>query len=232
MAVVAVVALAACGDPGAREGASRVSVVAALDGMERASYRFAGDAGPVDGGGERASFEGAADRGADRSWYRLVDGDFELEQRVLGDTVYWRSRPPALGTAAETWSSRSADEQAAWLSGLFDPESLLGLAREETVGQVEVGDEEVRGAPATRYRLSPKERTTAAGETLESVEVWIDQAGHLRRLQTVADTPWFGRVVATVEYYAFGEPVPVEAPTAVSVQPAPEGSGPSGPEEE
>jgi hypothetical protein len=103
----------------------------------------------------------------------------------------------------------------------------------------QVGTETVAGVATTRYRLKVDIRPTSAGGTLspmaaafhhtiagadsEPLDVWIDQAGVVRRLRTdvTSDVPGGGQreVILDVTYTAFGPPPTITPPPAAQISP-------------
>ena len=123
-----------------------------------------------------------------------------------------------------------------------DPSPSEYLAYLRAHGELERnGEEDVRGAPTTRYRTTLErkqlmreqlERDGWKGanidkyletvpETEEKVEVWVDAADVTRRVVTTSttDVPRFGthRSVTTTEYFDFGVAAEIEPPPAAEV---------------
>jgi hypothetical protein len=135
-----------------------------------------------------------------------------------------------------------ADEAAGTSPGAFTGfvgdllASLRGVADEVE----DLGRDEVRGVPTTRYRAdvdlaraldrAPADQREDLREALEQLgagrvpyEVWIDDEGLPRRLRVTVDPSAFdlpsvegldGSAILTVDLYDFGRPVAVEAPPA------------------
>lgn len=124
-----------------------------------------------------------------------------------------------------------------------DPSPAQYLAHLREHGELEqVGGEDVRGVPTTRYRTTrdPKRETRrqledegwketniekyleTIPETEEEVELWVDDDGLARRVVTTSTTefPQTGvtqRAVTTSEYFDFGVESEIEAPPAAEV---------------
>ena len=164
------------------------------------------------------------------------------KMRVIGSTVYLDSKTFGIsaGQAAkrdvkpwlkvEHWNEEVTLDTLLFPFPFLDPGRIL-TAFQKVSGTVEsLGEEVVRGVPASKYRLTlDLERlieTAPAGKRAElrkelaerktktePVEVWIDEAGLARRVGFVVD----GGPV-TVDFFAFGIDVDVEAPPADQVE--------------
>lgn len=167
------------------------------------------------------------------------------ETRLLGDLMYERvegdpaAKPWVRYEYAEfaTQKGKAPDEVAP--TRHTDPRRVLPYFA-AAYGNVRAEDEEeVRGEPTTRYRVSfdlakAREAATdaiakegiellveALGTPTLSATVWLDDAGRLRRLTYELDParagqalPGGGMTTTTYEFHDFGVAVVVEAPPA------------------
>ena len=172
--------------------------------------------------------------------------DEPLEIVVDGDATYLRVPMLEGLTGATGWLSLSVDDlsQAGGTLGLpggsTDPLQILEALR--GVGNVEeVGSEDVRGVPTTRYEATIDLATALAqapaeqrdhleaqlGEldaTLDELPVstWIDADGLVRRLQIALGAGTIGAagpVTMVVELFDYGEPVDIVVPAPEDVTP-------------
>jgi hypothetical protein len=144
---------------------------------------------------------------------------------------------PATGVKPKPWLSTDfADEELTLEDLVFpfpfvDPSRLLATF-EKVSGDIEsLGEEDVRGEPTRRYRLTldlgrlietapARDRAALRGELeertekTEPVEIWIDEDGRARRVRLVEDTG----DVATIEFFDFGIEADVEAPPKDQVE--------------
>jgi hypothetical protein len=162
--------------------------------------------------------------------------------RVIGSTVYLDSKTFGLTAGVEAkrdfkpwfkvegWNEEVTLDTLLFPFPFLDPGRILS-AFQRVSGAVEsLGEEVVRGVPAEKYRLTldleslietaPEAKRAELRKELaerktktEPVEVWIDEAGLARRLGFVID----GGPV-TVDFFAFGIDVDVEAPPADQVE--------------
>jgi len=179
-----------------------------------------------------------------------LEGDWSHPTGVVidGDAVYSQLGPmaEALGHEPDDWvRARIADVTAAGaendaLALALDPLGPLDLLY-RPVGEVSVvGDDEVRGVPARHLRAtldlsgaqaapaaSFEARLVAAGVDALPVDVWLDDAGVIRRLLVSLDDA--GSMTTTFEVYDVGADVVVTPPAAdevVAVAPPPaDGTG-------
>lgn len=209
--------------------------------------------GTPEGGTFSMTGEGVADlSGAESAFTMRLDmlGTFEVRQ--VGDLAYQKFPPEMLAQLpdAKPWVATDVDAfyEEQYGVGLSDlqtsPTDPSGqLAYLEDVGSVEeVGPEEVRGTPTTRYQ-AVMDLEAAAGENPEvrqaheqmmeqlgtdelPFDVWLDDAGQARKMvmdlpvpaetlnQYAADPAATrdARVTMTYEFYDFGVPVDVAPP--------------------
>lgn len=158
-----------------------------------------------------------------------------IEQRLVGDDLYL-ALPQAKGVF---YRLRLADVAGTSLGGSTDPTAALQVLQAVTDVE-EVGEQEVRGEAATRYRgeydvqdalaaaQGPAKtilQTALRAVSAETVqfEAWLDAEGRLVKLvQDLegASTPDGAAVQAqsTVELFEFGVPVTVTVPPAAQVR--------------
>jgi hypothetical protein len=116
---------------------------------------------------------------------------------------------------------------------LGDPTSALSMLRGAD-SVTPLARERLRGVDTTHYRVVTSldraiaaAKTTTARQTLTklgtltatrtfAVDVWVDEAGHVRRVQQTIDAPT-GPVTTAYEFYDFGTPVSVQLPPADQV---------------
>lgn len=200
-----------------------------------------------------------------RSTY--VDSGTGCRTIVMGDLTYTEV-PSGLGLPdGKRWVESSGEENFADLEAEFEKTQKPQTGANETSSSMllfappepppaeylaylrrhgsldRIGDEEeVRGVPATRYRMTldrdqlTREQLEQVGwkdanidayleQTLdaeEEIEVWVDAAGRTRRIVTTSSTDPgpFGlthRSVTTTEYFDFGVDVEIAAPPDAEV---------------
>jgi hypothetical protein len=144
---------------------------------------------------------------------RHLHGQPTTEWIVIGGTAYVRA-PWGDGVH---WS-RSRAREVEQSSPARSPESLLATLRAATHETDRIGEEDVRGAPAVRYRLAvfceEAGIDDCPGET-ETVDVWIDDEGLLRRLSGEQSA-----LTWDVELFDFGATLEIEPPPADEIAPA------------
>ena len=225
-------------------GSSRVAVLATLEGQARGTFDGPGE---LEFGPERGRLEvdlaplGLAGEGRTQV---LLDGDvvyIDLGRRLpgLADRPWLRIDMDALeegeGDSIEALRQLKAN----------DPSGVLNALRGVTGDVAEVGEEDVRGTPTTRYRAtvdladakasSPEparddldEMVRQLGTSRLAVEAWLDAEGRLRRLRYTVDLAELaddapakgtgtGRSTTTLELYEFGVAVPFQEPAASQV---------------
>lgn len=158
-----------------------------------------------------------------------------FETRVVGGVAYLRFPlfGMMLGVTTEWISVPEEDSSSA--TGLIpfaafgDVATALGGLRDGLVGAEEVGREQVDGVDATRYALLVDAARLDAGVELpagaQSIDVWIDDEGNLRRYVIDIDAPELDaaagataeRVVIAIDFVDIGEPIVIEAPDAAEV---------------
>jgi hypothetical protein len=181
--------------------------------------------GEVQGQGLTARVSGSFDAGA-RSAALQVSVDAEGETHsadvvLTGDEVFVRP-DGAMGDLGEAfgtpWLKVGLDDLAAVVPGpvevpTIDPAELIERLRAEGIDVAEVGRESVRGIEATHYRATVPAGTASPELGGATVDVWVDDAGLIRRLDVRSDDG----VTARIELFELGEPVSIEAPPADQV---------------
>jgi hypothetical protein len=128
-----------------------------------------------------------------------------------------------------------ADTSSPWQEPAGDPGQLLDLLRAEGVQVVTVGPDTVRGVATTHSRasldvaalagsvagrtsggpdaaqLEELRRALADADTTVTLDVWVDDAGRVRRLSTTVTTPE-GPATVTLELFDFGATVDTSVP--------------------
>jgi hypothetical protein len=133
------------------------------------------------------------------------------ETIVIGDTMYVTG--DAFGVqVGKRWVKLSLDEDDTIRD--FSPEKLLGMLREASLETERVGEEDVRGEPTVRYRLTVncEQADVGCSGTAAPVDVWIDDDGLVRRIQLEDNGD-----PATIEFFDFGAEVDIEPPPADQV---------------
>lgn len=104
---------------------------------------------------------------------------------------------------------------------MFNPSKVLEVLREATEGMRVVGADVVRGVTTTHVRATISSTSPPA----DVVDVWIDDAGLVRRIETViadglgAAAASSGGELITVELFDYGEPVEITVPPASETTP-------------
>lgn len=228
---VGLLLLVACG--GQPSDALRVAAAPGVT-VQAGTARMAREATSVsDDGGATLTGEGFVDFAQDRSVLILpeaperADGTPQpAEIRWIGDEVFVR----AGGTGADGVWTRIELRQGGGLHQFAGDPILALLLLRGVTDDLEVVDETVvRDVPVTHYRAGVDARLAADQSTSEGraalamlatalpeppvlpVEVWIDEAGRVRRLSYSVELP--GRTFdTTVEFFDFGDEATVETP--------------------
>lgn len=164
----------------------------------------------------------------------VADGTAYLRVPLLDEllgTAGWLSATPADLDAVGSFGQGL---------GSLDPASLLEVLGELAGDVEEVGPDEVRGEPTTRYRATvdlqrfalPEGLGAALGAPLAGadlaavpVELWLDGEGLPRRVvvdvggAAAAAVGEAGTATLTVELYDYGQPVDIEVPDPAEVTP-------------
>ncbi len=151
----------------------------------------------------------------DRKRARLTCDDDtlgETETVVIGDMVYVHLEDGANSGLEAGWQ-KLADKDGDAIR-YAAPEKVLATLRAGTREIERVGEDDVRGARAVRYRLivEGEEVRAGPGEAVP-VEVWIDGDGLVRKI-VVENT---GSTVV-IEFFDFGAEVDIRPPPADQVQ--------------
>lgn len=245
--VVFTVLLGACTDEAPRR---ETLVQSAQETIEAGSARLSstienkGGAAPGRFGGVGV-FDFAAHRGRiafDLSGFALGGGDRTELLMVPG--AFYVELPPELGeVAARPWlriDAASVGQATGSLEGFRrlgnnDPSLAVNLVGAASGKVDEVGHEEVRGSPTTRYRTTldldnlrsdvpadSKDAVARVGDTLGvrfiPIEAWVGDDGRLRRVRQTIDlsraraTQLSGTLVTTFELFDFGARADVSEP--------------------
>ena len=107
---------------------------------------------------------------------------------------------------------------------VFDPSKVLEVLREVTEGMQVVGADVVRGVATTHVRATTSATTAAMTPPGGVIDVWIDRAGLVRRVQMAADgLPVAGSdggdEIVTIELFDYGESVEITVPAASEITP-------------
>lgn len=227
--------------PGSSEGGLDLMTMRAA--FDRPARRLSVDLMPGDI--VATAYRAAAGRGDDDNDEEAGDtaGLDAVPIRVIvdGDTTYTRFgvAAEAYGVDSERWyrgslaAARSVDPDNSVVATLEEPLGIVrALLAADHVAVVAAG-ERVRGVPTTRLSTNltlatadeflpeatvgaPRPRGRSAGPLRPAVDVWVDGAGRIRRLEAVLDldvgeAP--GRLVTTLEVFDVGEPVELELPS-------------------
>jgi hypothetical protein len=126
---------------------------------------------------------------------------------AIGNTTYVRGELFGFGGDGSKWTKLTAEEG---LGTEFSPQQLLGMLRGASQETRRIGEEDVRGVEAVRYRLEvdcdQTDLVDCDGAT-NPVDVWIDDDGLVRKI-SIEDKS----VSATVEFYSFGVAVDIQPP--------------------
>lgn len=261
LSLLSALALAACGgESGSVEaesdgGGSRQAVLAAAQmTTEAGSYRSSFDLAFEGLGDEPVSMRGEGVFGSEPPRGRMTFDMSELgaiagqdlgkaDFIFDGDTVYMRfpalsSRVPEIKEwikfdLADLSGQLGADLGQVSQINQSDPSAALEYLRAASEDVEEVGEEEVRGQPTTRYRMTVDLRKVAAAtpgqrSNVEKVvrlsgieelpaEVWVDGEGRVRRMTLAYANLKAGQgretdMKMTMELFDFGVEVDVEPP--------------------
>ncbi|MFI5842953.1 hypothetical protein ACIA8K_24915 [Catenuloplanes sp. NPDC051500] len=206
-----VVAVVAFGGVGGGPAADQVVLVAADTTAKVTSLRGVSETTAEDGGKSSSTVEASGD---DLSIV-TVDGLGTITSISIGDTFYEKT-----------------EQDAEFRTGTLDPESTLAPYAESAAAVVraalrggtveEIGEEKVRGAETTHYRLPvtgaardalaalPAQQTAwfelEQADEVSSIDVWV--SGDLIHRITVDQGPR----QAAVEFFDFGAPIRITAP--------------------
>jgi hypothetical protein len=160
--------------------------------------------GEADGGDEviNGAFDWATGEGWSKSRYR--DGPMGTLIQIGPDCFY--------RDAGEVWKHWRAEDDEPLCSDEFQPPPEL-LARLRSHGTLESeGEEEVRGAKTTHYRVVPKDEYSDDSE--QWPDVWLDTEDVLYKLSW----PLGEASPRTREYFDFGVQVEVKPPCRLAEQ--------------
>jgi hypothetical protein len=220
LALTPVAAVQAASQATAEAGTARMSLVVEVEAADAS--------GSITSDGVLALDGSAADLRATLP-ADLLDEEVALRVLVAEGTTYLQvdGLPLLSGTWIEVGEAGGplgvdADAVTGGVEGALD-------ALREVTDVREVGVEEVGGVSATHYRadldagdlagslaalgsLASKEVSEALAATTVTVDVWIDEAGRLVRLEEQVPLPGDGSASITYALTDFGVPVEVEAP--------------------
>ncbi len=159
-----------------------------------------------------------------------VPGGGELEAIADGDVMYMRG--PFMDSAlqgkqwmkldlARTYKTLGADAPPLWQAGQGTAKELEALA-EVSDGVTDEGRQVVRGVEATHYTAVvdfdklPGEKTQQlaklSGAGGADVDVWIDDAKRIRRVEWAQTIGGGMKMTMIMEYVRFGVPVDIDTP--------------------
>jgi hypothetical protein len=154
-------------------------------------------------------------------------GGESIELRVVNGRAYVRSSSNGSG-----WTSIATDGAASVTRGANDPTQYLRWLRGVSNDVRVVGPERVRNVATTKYegtvdlsRIVGSKLSAEVAKLFSSdwsklpVQVWVDNEGNVRKVALVMKLKAEGTTVAinvTVEFYDFGVPANIEAPTNVA----------------
>jgi hypothetical protein len=149
----------------------------------------------------------------------------------IGNTTYVRYPRQSIAElpAGKVWVKVPAGADDPGPIDELRPEAILGMLRKASSETERIGREDVRGVPTVRYRLTVAcDGAQLACDGMAPVDVWIDEDGLLRRIETADDVG-----EATIEFFDFGAAVEIEPPSEDEVidadvlDPDPAGVGPA-----
>lgn len=179
----------------------------------------------------------------------VAEAGFDEMRIVTDGTTLYMQMPNAQDLGLPTaWVKMDLDEMAG-MQGLGelqqmgnDPTKSMEMLQGVSDDVTEVGTEDVRGEPTTHYRATidmekaldqvpedarpfVQQQMEVLGTTTLPIEVWIDDAGRLRRQRVDMDLSAMGgsppgaptSVYTTVEMFDFGAQVQAEPPPADEV---------------
>jgi hypothetical protein len=207
--LVAVVLFAGCG--AVEDELDLAAVVSSTQAKE--SWRLEAHGMGIESGKQvRIACHGAADHARRRAEITCSSDDsagLGYTVRAIDDDVYDRF------SGQSKWAKAPADARDDPVAE-FSPHRLLSLLRAASVASEYAGDETVRGASTTRYRLTVNceeaELADCGGET-SPVDVWIAEDDTVRRISLDWDRESF-----TVEFFDFGAAVDIEPPPAEQIE--------------
>jgi hypothetical protein len=254
--LVPVLALGACGDKGGRSVTDSLKPldVVRLAGESTSEAGSAKMAMSITGAGVTMNADGvtALDqvKSALTMKMSIAGHEIELDMRMIDQVIYFKL-PAEMNTTGKPWVSLDL-EALSKQSGVdiaslqqfrsADPTSTLAYFKGVSEDVKEVGKEDVRGEPTTKYTATfdlakaigsvddPKAKkalqdaTAKLGVAQIPASVWIDDKGRMRKMVQTIDLskvagvdPGAGALVTTFELYDFGTDLDVEAPPADQV---------------
>jgi hypothetical protein len=139
-------------------------------------------------------------------------GDFDLQLKQIGGTIYYRQEGPDGYEFDGKWLKTpvEGEDELAY----YSPELLLRELREASTEKERIGEENVRGSATVQYRVTIpcSEEGTLDCEGTAPVDLWIDDDGLIRRIR--AEDPsaeW------AYEFFDYGADIVIEPPPAADV---------------
>ena len=211
--VVAVIAFVAAGCGAAEDDPNLAAAAAKTEGAGSSRFAISGEEGA---GQERIELGCTGEADYEAKSVRLscdYGSQGRMEIITFATETYMRGDVFGFGGDLAKWV-RSKDDES--LGEELSPQSLLAMLREASESTERLGEEDVRGVGAVRYRLvvecEQAKLTDCEGATAP-VDVWIDHDGLVRRIAVTAG----GAPPFTFEFYDFGVDVSIEAPAADDV---------------
>lgn len=218
--------LVAAGTRTTEAGTARVAFTTVVDGGVGRPKQRTDATGLVDFGRNLTQLEMRVGRPGSAGAERSADGLVTVVVRD-DESVYLR---PASASGDRPWGRIAIDpvEGRAALPAGDDLGGQLQLLGGGVTDLRELGEEDVRGEPATRYRVTvdlaravesaPEQDRDAlralaerAGEQDFLLDVWVGD-GHVRRMSYTVPLDAEGTLSTVVEYFDFGVPVEVAIP--------------------
>jgi hypothetical protein len=136
------------------------------------------------------------------------EGVREFEAIAIGGDMYLRGDAAFGPGTRDKWVKESGEVDEDTALANLSPQRLLALLRDASSETVRVGEEDVRGEPTVRYRLTVDcESADLDCEDSAAVGVWIAEDGIVRRIAIDDDG---GEV--SFEFFDFGVDVVIEPP--------------------
>jgi len=152
------------------------------------------------------------------------EGVREFEAIAIGGDVYLRGDAAFGPGTRDKWVRESGEVDEDTALANLSPQRLLTLLRDASSETARAGEEDVRGEPTVRYRLTV-DCDSADLDCADSgaVDVWIADDGIVRRIAIDDDG---GQV--TFEFFDFGADVDIQAPPEAQVEDLDGSAGSSG----
>lgn len=147
----------------------------------------------------RGRMQLASSASTDRNAFPPVEID-------IGGSSYW----PLTVMGKERWYQLDTGSANSNFPGPLIPDRILATFSRASEDIERLDKDVIRGVPTTRYRIKLTTAQEMSLGTFSPIDVWIDDQGLARRVEWPGGTD----LSVTVDFFDFGVPVDVKAPSA------------------